>query len=353
MKMNTNRYIRQIALPEIGITGQQKLSKARVLVIGAGGLGCPVLQNLAAAGVGTIGIVDGDVIDETNLHRQLLYTLSDCKKNKAEVATKAIKRLNEQINIVTYPVFLTKSNVNSIVSNYDIVVDCTDEIPIRYLINDCTLVINIPMVSASIHKFEGQLSVFNYQNGPSYRCLFPENTKNNVPNCSTSGVLGVLPNLLGTLQATEVLKIILEIGNILNGKLMIFNVLNNSVSTFNFKKNNEQIIIGTNSGNALLENRNVFTKIELEADAFLNKGNSNEIIIVDIRNEDELPKLKYSNIRAVPLNKLEVESSEWNKKADYVIVCQSGKRSSIALEMLINKGFESVSHLKNGIQSIV
>jgi molybdopterin/thiamine biosynthesis adenylyltransferase/rhodanese-related sulfurtransferase len=351
--MNNNRYIRQIALSEIGVSGQQKLIKSRVLVIGAGGLGCPVLQNLAAAGVGTIGIVDGDLIDETNLHRQLLYTLDDCKKNKAEVATKAIKRLNEQISINTYPFFLTKNNINSIITNYDIVVDCTDEIPIRYLINDSTLINNIPMVSASIHKFEGQLSVFNYQNGPSYRCLFPEKNQNNVPNCTTSGVIGVLPNLLGTLQATEVLKIILGLGTILSGKLMVYNALDHIFSTFNFEKNIEQINIGKNKGNQLFKNKNSFSNTELEAIAFFSKGNSNESIIIDIRNEDELPKLEYSNIRTIPLNKLDLESNNWDKKVDYVIVCQSGKRSSIALDMLLRKGFESVSHLKNGIQSIV
>ena len=223
---NSKRYSRQIILPEIGETGQQKLQDARVLVIGAGGLGCPVLQNLASAGVGNIGIVDGDVVDETNLHRQLLYTLKDCGNSKAETAKKVILELNPEINVTVFSEFFTAQNVARIVGGYQIIVDCTDAIPVRYLINDVSVAKRIPMVYASIHKFEGQVSVFNYKNGPSYRCLFPEQEGlKAVPNCADSGVLGILPNTIGTLQATEVLKIILGIGEILSGKLLIYDAL--------------------------------------------------------------------------------------------------------------------------------
>ena len=238
---NSKRYSRQIILPEIGETGQQKLQDARVLVIGAGGLGCPVLQNLASAGVGNIGIVDGDVVDETNLHRQLLYTLKDCGNSKAETAKKVILELNPEIKVTVFPEFFTAQNAARIVEDYQIIVDCTDAIAVRYLINDVSVAKRIPMVYASIHKFEGQVSVFNYKNGPSYRCLFPEQEGlKAVPNCAESGVLGVLPNTIGTLQATEVLKIILEIGEILSGKLLIYDALHFQTQIIDFSKIQKQ-----------------------------------------------------------------------------------------------------------------
>lgn len=203
------RYERQISLPEIGISGQQKLADAKVLLIGVGGLGCPVLQNLASAGIGTIGIVDGDIVEETNLHRQYLYNLGDCGKSKVAVAAEVISKQNPDIDIIKYPTHFTKQNCFLIVSGYDIIVDCTDNIPTRYLINDVAVAKGIAMVYASIHKYEGQLSVFNYKNGPTYRCLFPEDDRlEAIPSCNNSGVLGVLPNVLGTMQANEVLKII-------------------------------------------------------------------------------------------------------------------------------------------------
>ena len=231
------RYERQIVMPEIGILGQLKLAKAKVLIIGVGGLGCPVLQNLAAVGVGKIGIVDGDVVDETNLHRQFLYSLSDCERNKVAVAAEVVSKQNPETEIIPYSDYFTKENALEIISDYQIIVDCTDNIPTRYLISDMAVAKGIPMVYASIHKFEGQLSVFNYQNGPTYRCLFPEDERSEaIPSCNDSGVLGVVPNILGTLQANEVLKIILGIGEILNGKLLLYNSLDNDFQTIEFQK---------------------------------------------------------------------------------------------------------------------
>ena len=226
-----------MALPEIGALGQQKLQNARVLIIGAGGLGCPVLQNLAAAGVGFIGIVDGDIVEETNLHRQLLYTLKDCGKSKALTAANVIKELNPDVEVKVFPEFFNTQNAFEIVSDYQVIVDCTDTISVRYLINDVSLVKKVPVVYASIYKFEGQVSVFNYKNGPSYRCLFPKKEDlNTIPNCVTSGVLGVLPNTLGALQATEVLKIILEIGSVLSGKLLLYDALQYQTQIIDFTK---------------------------------------------------------------------------------------------------------------------
>ena len=192
MKKN-NRYSRQIILPEVGALGQQKLLDARVLVIGAGGLGCPVLRNLVMAGVGHIGIADGDVAVESNLHRQSLYTHSDVGQQKVVVAKQALQALNPEVDLVVFTEYFD-SNTATMVEKYQIIVDCTDAIGVRYLINDVAVARRIPVVYASIHKFQGQVSVFNYQNGPSYRCLFPEKEEGiAIPSCEMSGVLGVVP----------------------------------------------------------------------------------------------------------------------------------------------------------------
>ncbi|WP_269221926.1 ThiF family adenylyltransferase [Flavobacterium sp. IMCC34518] len=345
------RYSRQIILPEIGETGQQKLQNARVLVIGAGGLGCPVLQNLAAAGVGNIGIVDGDVVDETNLHRQLLYSLKDCGKSKAETAKKAILELNPDIKVTVFSEFFTAENATQIVGDYQILVDCTDTISVRYLINDVAVVKRIPMVYASIHKFEGQVSVFNYKNGPSYRCLFPETEGlNAVPNCADSGVLGVLPNTLGTFQATEVLKIILGIGEILSGKLLIYDALYFQTQIISFVKNPKAVEKGFINGTLLLNSKK--TLENLNPEAFLEKCKQSGIVIIDVRELEETPKFKKNNVVRIPLRDLEEYSATLDKNQEIVLFCQTGKRSQMALNYLIKSGFVGVYHLAKGIASL-
>ncbi|MBF4470997.1 ThiF family adenylyltransferase [Flavobacterium sp. HJJ] len=349
--INAKRYNRQIILPEIGETGQQKLQDARVLVIGAGGLGCPVLQNLAGAGVGTIGIVDGDVVDETNLHRQLLYTLKDCGKSKAETAKKVVLELNPEINVTAFSEFFTTQNAIQIVNDYEIIVDCTDTLAVRYLINDLAVAKKIPVVYASIHKFEGQVSVFNYKNGPSYRCLFPEQESlKAVPNCTESGVLGVLPNTLGTLQATEVLKIILEIGTVLSGKLLIYDALNFQTQTIDFARNPKAIEKGFINGSLLLNRKKA--NENLSPDAFLEKCNQLGMVIIDVRESDELPELKKDNVIRIPLSELEEYSKKLNKNQEIVLFCQTGQRSQQAMNYLQNSGFIGVFHLARGIASL-
>lgn len=345
------RYSRQITLPEIGEEGQLKLQNARVLVIGAGGLGCPVLQNLAAAGVGTIGIVDGDVVDETNLHRQLLYTLKDCGKSKVEVAKKVILELNPEIKVNVYRDFFGTQNAFEIVSDYQIIVDCTDTLAIRYLINDVAVVKKIPVVYASIYKFQGQVSVFNYKNGPSYRCLFPEQEGlNTVPSCVESGVLGVLPNTLGTLQATEVLKIILEIGTVLSGKLLIYDALHFQTQIIDFAKNPKAIEKGFIIGSQLLNSKK--TKENLSPEAFLEKCQQLEIIVIDVRELDEKPEFKGTNVIQIPLSRLEEYSKKLDKNQEIVLFCQTGQRSQTALNYLKKSGFVGVFHLGRGIESL-
>ncbi|OOG76975.1 HesA/MoeB/ThiF family protein [Flavobacterium sp. A45] len=345
------RYSRQIILQEIGEIGQQKLQDARVLVIGAGGLGCPVLQNLAAAGVGTIGIVDGDVVEETNLHRQLLYTLKDCGKRKAEIAKKAILELNPEISVTAFSEFFTVQNAIQIVGEYQIIVDCTDAIAVRYLINDVSVTKRIPMVYASIHKFEGQVSVFNYKNGPSYRCLFPEQEGlNAVPNCVESGVLGVLPNTLGTLQATEILKIILEIGTVLSGKLFIYDALHFQTQIIDFAKKPKMIEKGIINGIKLLNSKN--PEADLSPKAFLEKCNQLGIVVIDVRELDETPEFKGENIIQIPLSELEEYSKKLDKNQEIVLFCQTGQRSLAAMNYLQKSGFVGVFHLGRGIESL-
>lgn len=353
MNKFSNRYSRQIALPEIGLEGQQRLQDAKILVIGAGGLGCPVMQQLTAAGIGTIGIVDGDSIEETNLHRQILYKLSDCGKSKALTAAKKLLLLNPELVINVFDEFFTESNANKITEYYDLIVDCTDTLQARYLINDIALVKNIPVVYASIHKFEGQVSVFNYQNGPSYRCLFPEiESKKEVPNCVTSGVLGVLPNTLGMFQATEVLKIIIGIGEVLSGKLLIYNALSCQSQIINFNKNKSEIENGIKKGKTILKISKALVLNDLNEDHFFQKTSNPNCLIIDIRDLNEMPRLSLDNLIEIPLQNLEIEMVNFDKNKEIVLCCQSGKRSLFALELLKQKGFTNVFHLKYGIQSL-
>lgn len=345
------RYSRQISLTEIGEDGQQKLQDARVLVIGAGGLGCPVLQNLASAGVGTIGIVDGDVVDETNLHRQSLYTLKDCGKPKVEIAQKAILELNPDVKVNVFSGFFTTQNAFEIVKDYHIIVDCTDTIAIRYLINDVAVVKKIPVVYASIYKFEGQVSVFNYKNGASYRCLFPEQEGlNTAPNCVESGVLGVLPNMLGTFQATEVLKIILEIGTVLSGKLLMYDALDFQIQIIDFPRNPKAIEKGFIKGSELLHRKKIVQ--DLTPHAFLEKCNQLGIVVIDVRESGETPDFKGENVIQIPLDKLEEYSKNLDKNQEIVLFCQTGQRSLAAMNYLQNSGFVGVFHLGKGIESL-
>lgn len=347
---NLLRYSKQILLPEIGEIGQQKLAQAKVLVIGAGGLGCPVLQILASSGVGTIGIVDGDIIEESNLHRQLLYVFEDCGKSKAATAAAAIKKINPSINTIVYNEFVNESNSVAIAKKFNVIVDCTDTIFSRYIINDTSVFLGIPMVYASIHKYEGQLSVFNYKNGPSYRCLFPEKKSKKILSCVDIGVLGVLPNTLGLLQATEVLKIILEIGNIISGKLILYNMLSFQFNEIEFNKNEDQIKLA-NSNVKEISTENKKTQ-EINTEEFINTFNNPEYRIIDLREEAELPKLKYKNLIKISFANIEQHLTDFDKNENIILFCQSGQRSQLALEIFNTYRFTNVRHLQNGIRNL-
>jgi adenylyltransferase/sulfurtransferase len=264
-KEEIQQYSRQILLPEIGKAGQQKLKDTKVLAIGAGGLGCPALQYLVAAGVGVIGIVDYDVVDQTNLQRQILYTTNDLGRSKAEVAAEKLSKLNSHIELQTLNVKLQNSNALELIHSYDVILDCTDNFEIRYLINDACLLLDKPFVYGGIHKFEGQLSVFNYKNGPTYRCAFPEmHSEEVLENCSITGVIGTLPGIVGTLQANEVIKMITGIGEICSGKMFLMNALTLNFSYINIKRN-ESSWIGFPKNADEFRNKNYFATTELTA----------------------------------------------------------------------------------------
>ncbi len=345
------RYKRHIQLEEIGEAGQEKLNAAKVLVVGAGGLGCPVLQYLAAAGIGTIGIVDFDVVEESNLQRQVLFGNSSLGKNKAEVAKEKLTELNPTISINAYPEKLLPENAAKIFKEYDIIVDATDNFPVRYLINDACVVLNKPFVYGAIYKFEGQVTVFNYQNGPTYRCLFPEPPKKaSVPNCSEIGVMGVLPGIIGTMQATEVLKIILGIGKPLSGKLFCFNTLTNQSASIGIKKNTSVVaeIKARGFNFKSYQEASVCGQIITEID--LKQLTSEENIqFIDVRELSEMPRIKKQNVLEIPLSGLTDNLGLISKEKKKVLFCQSGVRSKTAVSILQERQFISCYSLKDGI----
>lgn len=347
-----NRYQRQIALPEIGIAGQQKLTDAKVLVVGAGGLGCPVLQNLAAAGVGTIGIVDGDLVEASNLNRQFLYNNADCGKNKAITAAEAIQKQNPNVKVIPFTNDFNRDNAFEIADGFQIIVDCTDNLPTRYLINDVTLVKGIPMVYASIHQFEGQLSVFNYQNGPTYRCLFPEKANLESISCDEAGVLGVIPNAVGVMQANEVLKIILGIGAVLSGKLWLYDGLQASSQTISIEKNALEIQHGLQNGLTIRKQTQKEEVKSINENRFLSAVEDDENLIIDLREDFEEPHLNLLNIQKVHLDQLEKYLESVDKNQKIILLCQYGNKSQLAANYILKLGFNHVSHLHQGIKAL-
>ena len=341
------RYIRHIQLDEVGSSGQQKLGNAKVLVIGAGGLGCPILQYLATSGIGTLGIVDHDIVSLSNLHRQILYTTADIGKNKALVAQQKLQELNSEINIKAHSVALTVENCLDILKAYDIVVDGTDNFVTRYLINDACLLLDKPMVFGALYKFEGQVSVFNYKNGPSYRCLFPNPpAAGEVPNCNEIGVLGVLPGIIGLLQANEVLKIILEIGQVLSGQILYINTLNYQQRILRFSRNEALInsIKKKAKPEAVATDDCIFaSSISLQV-----LEDIESVLWIDVRELGETPILKAANILKIPLSNFRLTPEIQNDGRRKIFFCQSGIRSKKATQMAIEKGVSNSFSLKEG-----
>ncbi|WP_291141445.1 HesA/MoeB/ThiF family protein [Flavobacterium sp. UBA7680] len=340
----SNRYNRQMILPEIGEDGQYKLSKAKVLVIGAGGLGAAILPYLAAAGVGEIGIVDDDDIEISNLHRQVIYKSSAVGKSKVEEAKLMISELNPLVKVNAFAEKLSGKNAISLFQNYDIIVDATDNISIKYLINDACLLTNKPMVYGSIFRFQGQVSVFNYQNGPTYRCLYPDEN-NNALNCEDAGVTGISVGIIGMLQANEVLKMILGIGEVLSGKILVYNILNNEQQKYDFDKSDFKSI----SRESFEEKYYKSEVEEVNFESILDEINNDEVLFLDVRNEEELPKINLKNQIQIPLINLENEIEKLDKNQTIYIFCQSGIRSKVAAELLQKYQFKNIKSVAGGI----
>jgi len=345
-----DRYSKHIILDEIGLKGQEKLQKAKVLVIGAGGLGCPILQYLAAAGIGQIGIVDFDIVEKSNLQRQVLYGTNSLGKNKALAAKSFLENLNDSIQITAYPIRLTHQNAVELFNKYDVIVDGTDNFETRYLVNDASLLSNKPLVYGAIYKFEGQVSIFNYKNSASYRCLFPEKKDFVSPNCSQIGVLGVLPGIIGTMQANEVLKLILGIGKLLNNKLLLYDALNYRTNVISFKRNDKAIQnVLVRKDNFHLKNNtiNCSNVKEISATKALELENTQYI---DVREEHELPKIELPNLTLLPLSTILKNKHRIDTSKTLVFFCKSGIRSKKAITLLELQ--EYAFSVKNGIQEL-
>ena len=343
--METTRYNRQIILPEVGTIGQQKLQQAKVLIIGAGGLGAAVLPYLAAAGIGEIGIIDDDRIEVTNLQRQVIYKNSAVGKSKVLEAKAMALALNPSIKINAITEKLDSKNAISLFSQYDIMVDATDNLNTKYLINDACCVTNKPFVYGSVYKFQGQVSVFNYKNGPTYRCLFPEESVQ-VGNCKDAGVMGISVGIIGMFQANEVLKIVLEIGEVIHGKLLVYNILNNEQQMFEFSKSDAATMDESAFKKKYAVSEN--TDSEITAVTALEQMHHPEVVFLDVRNFDEYPKITIVNTIQIPLDTLEKEYRQLETNATVFVFCQSGIRSKKAAEILRNNNFRNVKSIAGG-----
>lgn len=336
-------------MAEIGAGGQQKISDAKVLVVGAGGLSCPVLQYLTAAGVGTLGIIDFDVVEESNLQRQVLFGTTSLGMNKAKAAKLRLEDLNPTITINAFSEKLTSENALAICNPYDLIVDGSDSIATRYLINDVAVLCDKPVVYGAIYKFEGQVAVFNYQKGATYRCLFPTPPKTGtIANCAEIGVLGVLPGIIGSMQANEVLKIILGLNGVLSGKLLCYHSQTGQTTLLSIPKLNQEfnktlIQSGCLSNNYEQSCENVIAEISTE-DALRMEN----VQFIDVREYGETPKLNFPNHRQIPLSELEHRLEEFETEAIYILFCASGLRSLKAIERLQRQFQHPFYNLKEG-----
>lgn len=357
------RYQRQIILKEFGAAAQKKLFQAKVLVIGVGGLGCPALQYLVAAGVGTIGIIDDDVVSLTNLHRQVLYSTDDIGFPKVEIAAKQLKRLNEQIQINTYQLRLTNTNALTIIEQFDLVIDGTDNFSSRYLINDVCVLLKKPLIYGAVSRFEGQVAVFNSQHSKkrtvNYRDIFPTPPKDDeILNCAEAGVLGVVPGIIGTMQANEAIKLITGIGECLINKMLTYNALTNQTYELDLSLNEtSQQLIPKSKEEFLKMNYewhcNISERIKIiDAEKFKELLQTNEAVVIDVREENELPNVSFEHIK-IPLSHFE-ERIDNIEKHKVVLFCQTGKRSLKAAEILLNhfQNEKEIYSLKDGIAGL-
>lgn len=351
--LNQSEMLRyQRHLPVIGIEGQQQLKHAKILCVGAGGLGCPALQYLAAAGVGSIGIMDADHIELSNLQRQILFHEEDIGRNKAEVIAERLQELNHQVSVQVYTEFLSKANAQDRLQAYDLVLDATDNYQARYLLNEVCRMLKKPLISASIYQFDAQLSVFNYKNGPCYQCLYPEPPPASLtPNCAAGGVLGVLPGVAGTIQATEAIKVILGLGQVLSGTLLSLNLLTMRFNQFEIVKqdcsNHPVVTFDSPSTSSGCRKSNRFETIRAtELKQLLDM--QEKIQLIDVRESYER-EICHIGGEHIPLGLFEARMEQLDRAVPIVVYCKSGGRSASACQMLVDAGFTEVSNLDTGI----
>ncbi|MDA0347477.1 MAG: HesA/MoeB/ThiF family protein [Verrucomicrobia bacterium] len=352
------RYQRHLSLPQFGEAAQQKLKDARVLVVGAGGLGCPVLQYLAAAGVGKLGVMDFDVVDASNLQRQILFTEADVGRPKAEVACERLRAMNSLIEVAAIPQRLTAANALDVFAQFDVIVDGSDNFTTRYLVNDACVLAKKPLIYGAIYTFQGQVSVFNYKGGPTYRCLFPDPPDpKDAPNCSEIGVIGVLPGLIGTLQASEAIKVITGIGEPLSGSLLLLDVLTMKQQTIKFNRVPEAAdvkeLVEIDFSCAVEETTPLSEEIDVDAFRKLLR-NGSALQVLDVREDWERAISKMESFH-IPLGQLlkdpqSIEASGLDLALPTVVYCKSGKRSMNALRRLReHHGFQDIHSLKGGM----
>jgi len=339
------RYQRQMILPGFGEKGQQQLAAASVLVVGAGGLGCPALQYLAAAGVGTIGIVDGDTISLNNLHRQILFNTDDIGKNKAVTAAAHLKRINPEITITAFPENATNKNLLTLLSSFDIVIDGTDNFATRYMINDACVLMKKILVYGAVSRFEGQVAVFNCpiskeEQSANYRDLFPEPPKENeILNCADAGVMGVLPGIIGSMQASETIKLITGLGNSLINQLLTYNILTNQFYTLKITAKKDTALLMPQTDEAFRKTDYAWlcaspvSVNEIDARVFDQLIRQSNIDVVDVREIHEMPIVNEFQHHRIPLAKIKTEYEQL-KNDTVVVFCQSGKRSQQAVQLL-------------------
>jgi len=361
------RYSRHLIMPEVGLKGQEKLKEASVLCIGAGGLGSPLAIYLAAAGVGRIGLVDFDVVEFSNLQRQILHHTGDVGRSKLKSAAAKLRAINPEVEVVTHEELLTSANALRICADYDVVADGTDNFPTRYLVNDACVLLGKPNVYASIFRFEGQASVFNAKEGPCYRCLYPEPPPPGmVPSCAEGGVLGILPGIMGTIQATEVIKLILGIGEPLVGRLLLFDALEMSMIEVQPKKDPGCPVCGENPTISELIDYEEFCGVpvgtegaqaeELGDEWEITPGelqarleNDPRLVLIDVRKPHEWDICRLPRARLIPEGNLPARMHELDSADEIVLYCRTGVRSARALRLLREAGFRRVKNLVGGI----
>jgi adenylyltransferase/sulfurtransferase len=361
------RYNRHMIMPEVGEEGQKRLKAARVLIVGTGGLGSPLGLYLAAAGVGTLGLVDFDVVDDSNLHRQVVFGVDDVGTPKVEAAKKRLHQINPYITINAYNAPLTSENALQIIQNYDVVVDGTDNFPTRYLVNDACVLLNKPNVYGSIFRFDGQVSVFWAEKGPCYRCLYPEPPPPGlVPSCAEGGVLGVLPGIIGCLQANEAIKLIIGAGKPMIGRLALFDALEMKVRELKLRKSPDCPICGDNPSIHSLIDYHEFCGVphpdEIKEEPLASDEISvsqlrdrfaagTETVLIDVREPSEYQIARIGGSKLIPLGEIPVRYGEVPRDGDVVVHCKMGGRSRQAVDFLKTKGYTNVKNLSGGIDA--